>query len=51
MSWQLRTRKGPKSKVVSEVVSTSDKEEPKKQGHVRSHGNFGQRRAQKAKLC
>ena len=50
-SGKLRTWKSQKCKVVSEVVSASDMEGPKKQGRVRSRANFGQGRAKKARSC
>ena len=50
-SGELRTWQDQKSKVVSEVVRTSDTAELKKQGRVRSRANFGQGRAKKARSC
>jgi len=50
-SCQLRTREVQQSKMVSEVVLTSDKGGPTKQDCVRSHVNFGQERPQKTRWC
>ncbi|WP_394234886.1 hypothetical protein [Niallia oryzisoli] len=47
---QLRTREGGKSKTESEAESTSDKGKQKKQDRVRSRINFGQGKAEKARL-
>ena len=48
-SSQHRTRKSQKSEVVSEVELTSDKENPKERGCVRSRANIGQGQTKKVR--